>query len=193
MNIIKKKGNLSESVFHIISPTMDQKEIILKTSLCVKNGLTLLYENAGETLISILNPIYNKDYAKEGNLNYVYLNKNKTEVDPNFNFFITTKIPKPHYLPETFVALTLVNFTVTEEGMEDQILNFVVEKEDYQTEKLRKDCIEIVNSFNKKRREIESTILDLLGSGGKGDDNESTILDNVELIHTLKTSKDRAR
>ena len=189
----KKKGTQVELPFHVIKPTMDQREIIKKTTICLKNGFTLLYENVSETLLSVLAPVYKKEYTKEGSIFYVNLNKNKTEVDPNFRMFIATKLPKPHYLPEICVSLTLVNFTVTEEGMEDQMLNFVVEKEDYQTEKLRKECIEIVNSFTKKRREIELHILELLHNGSKNDDKDNTILDNVELIRTLSTSKEKSK
>jgi len=189
----RKKGQQVELPFHVIRPTMTPDEMAKKATLCLRNGYTLLYENAGEILASILTPIYKKEYTKEGSLTFVNLGRNKTEVDPNFKFFIATKLPKPHYLPEICVALTLVNFTVTEEGMEDQMLNFVVEKEDPQTERLRRECIEVVNSNNKKRREIELQILELLYSGSKNDDPEYTILDNIELINTLKASKEKSK
>lgn len=190
----RKKGHQVELPFHIIKPTMDQqREIIPKVNLCLRNGFTLLFENVGENLPSILAPVYKKEYTKEGGLLYVNFNKNKTEVDPNFRLFIATNLPKPHYLPEICVSLSLVNFTVTEEGMEDQMLNFVVEKEDYQTEKLRKECIEIVNTFNKKRREIELTILNLLYTGSQNEDKDTTILDNMELIQTLRNSKEKSK
>ena len=39
-----------------------------------------------------------------------------------FRFYITTKLANPHYLPETFVKVTLINFTVTLRGLEDQLL-----------------------------------------------------------------------
>jgi len=189
----RKKGQQVELPFHVIRPTMSPEEIQKKTVLCLRNGYTLLYENVGETLLSILAPVYKKEYTKENSLTYVNLGKNKTEVDPNFKLFIATKLPKPHYLPEICVALTLVNFTVTEDGMEDQMLNFVVEKEDPNTERLRRECIETVNNFNKKRREIELQILELLYSGSKNDDPDTTILDNMELINTLKASKEKSK
>jgi dynein heavy chain len=188
----RKKGQQVELPFHVIRPTMDQRDIVKTVTKCLKNGFTLLYENVGETLLSVLAPVYKKEYVKEGPITYVNINKNKTEVDPNFKFFISTKLPKPHYLPEICVSLTLVNFTVTEDGMEDQMLNFVVEKEDPQTEKMRKECIETINNSNKKRREIESTILELLYGSSKSTDKDTNILDNQELIQTLEISKQKS-
>ena len=44
---------------------MEQREIIKTTTLCLKNGYTLLYENVGETLLSVLAPVYKKEYIKE--------------------------------------------------------------------------------------------------------------------------------
>ena len=47
----------------------------------------------------------------------------------NFRFFMTTKLPNPHYAPETSVKVTLLNFTITMEGLEDQLLGITVAKE----------------------------------------------------------------
>ena len=33
--------------------------------------------------------------------------------------FITTKLANPHYLPEIFIKVTIINFTVTQEGLID--------------------------------------------------------------------------
>jgi dynein heavy chain, axonemal len=39
---------------------------------------------------------------------------------------MTTKMPNPHYLPEICIKVTLINFTVTFGGLEDQLLGDVV-------------------------------------------------------------------
>ena len=38
------------------------------------------------------------------------------EYSEHFRFFITTKLPNPHYLPEVAVKVTLLNFMITPEG-----------------------------------------------------------------------------
>ena len=38
-----------------------------------------------------------------------------------FKLFMTSKMPNPHYLPEVAIKTTIINFTVTMEGLEDQL------------------------------------------------------------------------
>jgi len=42
---------------------------------------------------------------------------------------MTTKLANPHYLPDICIKVTLINFTVTLEGLEDQLLVEVVKSE----------------------------------------------------------------
>ena len=46
-----------------------------------------------------------------------------------FGLYMTTKMANPHYLPETSIKVTLINFTVTKNGLIDQLLGTVVSKE----------------------------------------------------------------
>lgn len=43
------------------------------------------------------------------------------EFSENFRFYITTKLRNPHYLPEISVKVTLLNFMITPEGLQDQV------------------------------------------------------------------------
>lgn len=50
------------------------------------------------------------------------LGDSDVEYDPKFKLYMTTKLANPHYLPEICIQVTLVNFTVTPSGLEDQLL-----------------------------------------------------------------------
>ena len=74
----------------------------------------------------------------------------------DFKFFITTKLPNPHYLPELCIKVTIVNFTVTLKGLEDQLLVDVIvherpdlEQKKDQLKKFKLDFL-IIIKFNKK-------------------------------------------
>lgn len=51
------------------------------------------------------------------------------EYSKEFKFYMTTKLRNPHYLPEVSTKVTLINFMITFEGLSDQLLGIVVEKE----------------------------------------------------------------
>ena len=59
------------------------------------------------------------------------------EYHPNFRMIIQTKLANPHYKPEIQAQATLINFTVTRDGLEDQLLAEVVAKERPDLEKTK--------------------------------------------------------
>ena len=63
----------------------------------------------------------------------------EVEYHPNFRMIIQTKLANPHYKPEIQAQATLINFTVTRDGLEDQLLAEVVAKERPDLEK-KKVC-----------------------------------------------------
>ena len=66
-----------------------------------------------------------------GGVMCIRLGENVIEYSDDFKLYITTKLRNPHYLPEVATKVTLVNFMITPEGLEDQLLGIVVAKERY--------------------------------------------------------------
>lgn len=64
-----------------------------------------------------------------GKLMFIALGDNVIEYNPNFRLYITSKLRNPHYLPEIFNKVTVINFALTIAGLEDQLLGIVVAKE----------------------------------------------------------------
>lgn len=92
---------------------------------------------------------------------------------------MTTKLARPHYSPEICVKVTLLNFQVTLEGLDDQMLNIVVKiEEPIKEEQKQRNIKEFFDNKN-KQKVTEDTILKLLGSA------EGNLLDDEELINTL--------
>ena len=54
----------------------------------------------------------------------IRLGDSDVEYDKNFRFYVTTKLSNPHYLPEVCIKVTIINFTVTRSGLEDQQLGY---------------------------------------------------------------------
>ena len=63
---------------------------------------------------------------------------------------MTTKIANPNYLPEIFIKVTVINFSITFEGLKDQLLGDVVKYELPAIEK-KKDEVVVKISEGKKQ------------------------------------------
>jgi dynein heavy chain len=123
------------------------------------------------------------------------------EYSRDFRFYITTKLRNPHYLPETSVKVTLINFMITAEGLQDQLLSIVAAKEKPELEE-QKNTLIIQSADNKrKQKEIEDTILQVLSSSAVNRSffliclkfefffSQGNLLENETAIQILSSSK----
>lgn len=146
-------------------------------------GQPVLLENIKEELDPVLEPLLQKQTFKSGGSLCIKLGDNVVEYSDNFRFYITTKLRNPHYLPELSTKVTLLNFMITPEGLEDQLLGIVVAKERPELEEEKVQLI-LVSAENKRRlKEIEDKILEILSS------SEGNILENETAIEVLSSSK----
>jgi dynein heavy chain len=149
----------------------------------IQFGSPVLLENVGEELDPSLEPLLLKQLFKQGGVNCIRLGDATVEYSDQFRFYITTKLRNPHYLPEISVKVTLLNFMITPEGLQDQLLGIVVSQERPDLEEQRN--ILIIESAENKRqlKEIEDRILHIMSS------SSGNILEDETAITTLKDSK----
>ncbi|XP_026578292.1 dynein heavy chain 2, axonemal [Pseudonaja textilis] len=174
-NMEAKKG------LKIIDLQMPDYLRILETAIQV--GAPVLLQNVQEELDPTLAPILNKSVTKVGGRMLIRLGDKEVDYHPDFRFYITTKLPNPHYTPETSSQTTIVNFAVKEQGLEAQLLGIVVRKERPELEEQKDSLVLNIAAGKRKLKELEDEILRLL--------NEATgsLLDDVQLVNTLQTSK----
>ncbi|ELR57060.1 Dynein heavy chain 2, axonemal, partial [Bos mutus] len=149
----------------------------------IQFGYPVLLQNVQEYLDPTLNPVLNKSVARIGGRLLMRIGDKEVEYNPNFRFYITTKLSNPHYSPETSAKTTIVNFAVKEQGLEAQLLGIVVRKERPELEEQKDSLVINIAAGKRKLKELEDEILRLL--------NEATgsLLDDVQLVNTLRTSK----
>ena len=68
---------------------------------------------------------------------FIKIGDKEIEYHPSFRLILHTKCFNPHYKPETQAQCTLINFLVTRDGLEDQLLAAVVAKERPDLEQLK--------------------------------------------------------
>ena len=92
------------------------------------------------------------------------IGETEIEYNSNFRLYMTTPLANPHFLPEVCIKVTVINFTVTIDGLQDQLLSRVVQKERPQLEESRRELLHGLVKDRYKLRELEDRSLSLLHS-----------------------------
>uniref|UniRef100_A0A4W3IJM0 Dynein axonemal heavy chain 1 n=1 Tax=Callorhinchus milii TaxID=7868 RepID=A0A4W3IJM0_CALMI len=152
----------------------------------IRFGKPCLLENVREELDPALEPILLKQTYKQQGTTVIRLGDTVIPYHEDFKVYITTKLPNPHYTPEISTRVTLINFTLSPSGLEDQLLGRVVAQERPDLEEAKNQLIISNAKMKKELNDIEDQILNRLSS------SEGNPVDDVELIKVLEASKVKA-
>lgn len=160
-----------------------QSDYMRKIESCIEEGRPVLIENILEELEAPLDPILSRQTFMQGNVEFINLGDNVLQISSKFRLYMTTSMRNPHYLPEIFNKVSIINFALTLQGLEDQLLGIVVAKERPDLQELRQNLIREKSKNQQMLREIEDSILQTL-SESAGD-----ILEDETAIKMLDDSK----
>lgn len=104
-------------------------------------------------------------------------------VHPGFRLFLATTAANPAFPPDVCARVTLVNCSVTPQGLEDQLLAQVVAQERPELEAQRGQLVAAIAADRRQLQEAEERILALLH------ECQGSILDNEHLINTLSNAR----
>merc|ERR1719408_708278 len=147
--------------------------------LSIQFGKWLLLENVGLTLDPALEPVLQQQKVRDGSGFIIKLGDKSITYSETFKFYMTTTLPNPHYSPETSVKVTLLNFAITPQGLEDQMLGIVVAKERPDLEEQKNQLVVQNAKMNKQLKEIEDDILRLLATSEGDVLEDDTLVDKV--------------
>jgi dynein heavy chain len=83
------------------------------------HGKTVLFEDVDSALDPSLDNLFSKSIYVEDGIQKINFGEKAVNYDDDFNFFLSTKLANPHFLPEICIKLSIVNFTVTPAGLQD--------------------------------------------------------------------------
>ena len=179
----------------LVTLQLTQKNYLDKVERAMTDGVPLLIENLGESVDAVIEPVVSRALIYKGRKVVVKLGDKEVDMSlrkdeagnltdvPLFKLYLQTKLPNPHYIPELQAQTTLINFTVTERGLEDQLLAVVVNKERPDLEEQRAELVEQQNQFTIKLKELEDDLLHRLATA------EGDILGDEDLIISLEVTK----
>ncbi|KAM3129011.1 hypothetical protein pb186bvf_018855 [Paramecium bursaria] len=109
---------------------MNNLMIRIILNLKQQNSLTMISQQY-QTIPYLLVIVYqlkkfiiNKQIFKNAGVQSFMVEDNIIQYNKQFNLLIKSRLSNPHYTPEILTKVTLINFTITQSGLEDQLLEF---------------------------------------------------------------------
>ncbi|RLO10654.1 hypothetical protein DYB28_016073, partial [Aphanomyces astaci] len=167
---------------------LTQNQWLRKMETAIVNGHVVIVENIGEEIDATLDPVLARAVYRKGSSASLYLKFSGEEVqyEPSFFMYLQTKLSNPHYKPEIAAQCTLINFIATESGLEDQLLQKAVNKEQPELEKQKQELVLAFQKFKIDLVELEDQLLERLANA------PDDILSDVPLIESLEETKMKA-
>ena len=100
---------------------------------------------------------------------------------------MTSRLANPHFSPELAAKATIIDFTVTQDGLEQQLLGRVISKEQKSLEEQLSQLLEDVTNNMKNLKTLDKQLLDRLSS------SQVSLLEDAELIEVLANIKTKAK
>ncbi|KAF5892934.1 dynein heavy chain 11, axonemal-like, partial [Clarias magur] len=163
---------------------LGQKGYVDVLEQAVVTGEPVLIENLEETIDPIIDPLLGRYTIKKGR--YIKVGDKECVFHPGFRLILHTKMANPHYKPEIQAQTTLINFTVTRDGLEDQLLAEVVNLERPDLEHLKSELTKQQNTFKIELKQLEDELLTRLSAA------ESNFLGDNMLVEKLESTKHTA-
>nr|XP_034835442.1 dynein heavy chain 10, axonemal [Maniola hyperantus] len=182
LNWIKKK----EAKNNLKVLSFNDPQFLRHLEMAIKYGMPVLFQDVNEYIDPVVDNVLEKNIKVESGRTFVMLGSNEVDYDPHFRMYLTTKLANPQFNPAAYAKAVVINYTVTVQGLEDQLLSVVVRSERSDLEEQRESLI-IETSANKSLLSgLEDSLLRELAT------STGNMLDNVELVDTLENTKSKA-
>ncbi|EAY14656.1 Dynein heavy chain family protein [Trichomonas vaginalis G3] len=171
----------------LVALRFDQTDFLQRLKSCIQIGIPVIIENVGLKMDPLIDPILSKEILNVDGAKTISLGGEVVNYNDNFRLYLSTKYPNPQYSPAICSQVTLINFTTTEEGLTDLLLNNLIEVERHDLDEKRLEIMEASAANIKKLKDIEKEILNIVSNAG------SDILDDDKAIKTLQNAHETSQ
>jgi dynein heavy chain len=154
--IKKKEGKMLEGRIR----TFNDSDFLKQMELAIQYGFPFMFENVDEYIDPVIDPILEKiTTSGAGGRKVVKLGDKDIEWDENFRLYLISKLPNPEYGPEISGKTIIINYCVTEVGLQAQLLNATVGHERPDLEELRENLVRDTGENKALLKQLEDTLL----------------------------------
>merc|ERR1711871_1470248 len=150
-------------------------------------GMSFIVAGVTETVDPMFDPVLEKQITVKGKSKLIQVGDKAMDYDDKFQLFFITRLPNPHFSPELQAKTTVIDFTVTQKGLEEQLLGKVISKEQKALEDQLNQVLADVNDNTKALLALDAALLRRLTS------NTVNLLEDEELIGVLANTKAKAQ
>ena len=163
--------------------TLNVPDLRNAIKLPLMEGWPLLIESIENEVDPMLDPLLEKQITVKGRNKTIKIADQDLDYDAKFRLYMTSRLANPHFSPELAAKTTIIDFTVTQGGLEQQLLARLISKEQKSLEEQLTQLQEEVTGNTKVLADFEADLLERLANV------QGSLLDDVEIIDVLATIK----
>jgi len=181
----KEADNLPSWNGQQLVPLSDTK-VKDKLEFCISNGKSLVIIGVEDEIDPMLDPVMEKQFIRKSSKMFINVSDKMMDYEPKFMMYFITRLPNPNFRSELQAKTTFIDFTVTQKGLNEQLLGKVIDREQRAVEEQLNQVLEEVNSNTKSLMQLDASLLERLTS------NTGDLLEDEELIAVLANTKAKA-
>ena len=169
------------NVKKILKPN-EKRETLMEN--CIANGKALIFDYISYDIPPDADLLLNSEIVKHSDGLFLKLNENyEVKYSPNFKYYLVSYLVSPVFNPDLYGRISIINFTVNKEGLNEQLLSVIVKEESPADESEKNNILQKKFQLNETIHKTEQDILTKLGVSSE------QLLENDGLIFSLEESK----
>ncbi|CAE8603461.1 unnamed protein product [Polarella glacialis] len=182
----REKARIAENPQMCIT-TLNSRNLKDQIEFTMGEGLCLIIENVENEIDPMLDPVMDKAIIRKGKNMYINVSDQNMDYKEKFCLYFTSRLPNPHFSPELSAKCTVIDFTVTLRGLEQQLLGKLIGMEMKSLEETLAALEEDVTNNTKSLQLLDKQLLDRLSN------STGNLLEDTELIEVLANTKAKAK
>lgn len=139
-----------------------------------------------EYIDPVIDNVLEKNVKEDQGRQFIMLGDKEVDYDAGFRLYLNSKLPNPKFSPGVFAKSMVINYTVTVQGLEGQLLGVVVAQERPDLEEQRNAIIKETSVNKKLLKDLEDTLLRELSQ------STGSMVDNINLVNAVDETKKKA-